>query len=197
MKSFFLFPILIFVSGMFIGCASVDQRVNLTYDKYVNAGGGSGELFIATPVETHSAVKRPSGEIVIGIVKGSDRKVVTTSDIGYWVMNALTEELRTAGYSIKTVNKIPENAPKGLNILLSRIDANQTNDLVTVTTEAHLNISAEIWKNGNKIHVLNVRSDNEKKGIERSAETIAVVLKETLQNALKDLVPRIINKLEH
>ena len=46
-----------FIFVLFAGCASVDQRVNLTYDVAGVAKGGSGELFIARPEETYNAVK--------------------------------------------------------------------------------------------------------------------------------------------
>jgi hypothetical protein len=185
-----------FIFSLLTGCASVNQNVNLTYDVAVDAKGGSGELFLAGPEETYNAVKQPSGEMILGSVKGTDRNVVTRSNVGDWIMVAFMEELRAAGYNVKPINELPGNAAKGLKIIVSKVTANQTTELVTITTTVDMKIFVEIWKNGTKMITLGTGSTIEKKGIDRSEKPIELAMKETLQNALQQLLPGIINTLE-
>ncbi len=191
-----LMVLALLIFGLLTGCASVDQRVNLTYDVAVDAKGGSGELFIAGAEETYNAVRKPSGEMIIGSVKGTDRNVVTKSNIGDWIMIAFMDELRAAGYNVKPITELPGNAAKGLKIIVSKVNANQTAELVTITTTVDMKISVEIWKKGTKIITLGTGAAIEKKGIDRSEKPIEIAMKETLQNALKELLPAIINTLE-
>lgn len=115
MKPKIILTIAIFlVAVMATACSHFDQRAGLTYEKTVNATGGSGELFIAKPIEKHNAVKKPSGMLILGAVKGTDRAVVTKDSIGDWVMLALMKELYIAGYNVKAVSELPENVSKGL-----------------------------------------------------------------------------------
>lgn len=71
----------------------MDQRVDLSYEKIVNAKGGSGDIYLVKPMETHNAARKPSGVLMIGMVKDTDRDVVTGDSISDWVMLALFQEL--------------------------------------------------------------------------------------------------------
>ena len=55
---------------VFTGCAFVDQKVDLSYERTVNARGGSGELFIAKPKE-HQSLKKKSTSWIVGTVKNT------------------------------------------------------------------------------------------------------------------------------
>jgi hypothetical protein len=184
------------IVALLAGCSSVDQRINLTYDVAGGAKGGSGELFIAGPEEVYNAVKKPSGEVIIGSVQGTNRDIVAINNIEHWINLALADELRVAGYDVKPVNKLSGNAARGIKVIVSKIAANQTADLMTVTTMADMKISVEIWKKGTRVTTQGITVTNEKKGINHSEKPIEIIMKETLQNALQQLLPTIINTLE-
>lgn len=100
-----------------LGCPFVDQRIDLTYQRIVNAHGGSGEIFIAKPKEQHSQQKK-SGQLIIGEVitgfgaKGAD--VVTNSDAGDWIVAALMQELSFAGTMLSQLQNCQGMCQRGL-----------------------------------------------------------------------------------
>lgn len=57
-------------------------------------------------------------------------------------------------------------------------------------------MSVEAWKEGKIAETINIEAESKGKGIARSAETITKSLKETLQYAMKQIIPKIINVLE-
>jgi hypothetical protein len=58
--------LVLFVVSLVAGCGMKNQRVGLTYDTIVGAGGGGGELFIAEPPEKFAADKTPGGLWILG-----------------------------------------------------------------------------------------------------------------------------------
>jgi hypothetical protein len=195
MKHVLTIALILTVSYM-TGCASVDQRVNLAYEKVVDSKGGSGELLIAKPVEQHNAFKKPSGELVIGKIKDTDREIITTDSISEWLMLAFVQELYTAGYNVKTVSELPADVIKGIKITISEIKAAQVFGTLIVKTESGIKLSVEVWKNGKYVRTLNIEGDHEEKGVNRSAEPVSTLLQKNLQNLMQKLVPDIIKTME-
>ena len=51
------------------GCSPLlEKRVELSYQALVRTGGGSGEIFLAQPIEQHNRVPLPGGKWAIGKV---------------------------------------------------------------------------------------------------------------------------------
>src|SRR5574340_1076488 len=151
------------IAGAATACSRLDQRADLSYEKIVNAKGGSGELFISKPVEQHKAFKKPSGEMAIGKIKDTDREIITDDSISDWVMLALIQELYTAGYNVKTVSELPVDVVKGVKIIISGIKADQVFGTLIIKTESEIRLSAEMWKNGKSVKTLKIEGSHEEK----------------------------------
>jgi hypothetical protein len=195
MKYLFAIALMIALSCM-TGCASVDQRVNLAYEKIGNFEGGSGDLLIAKPVEKYNAFKIPSGVLVIGKIKDTGREIITSDSISDWLMLAFVQELYTAGYNVKTVSELPPDVVKGITITVSEIKADQVFGTLTVKTDIGIKLSVGVWKNGRLVKTLPIEADKEEEGVSRSAKTVSTMLRQDLRNLMQNLVPSIIKTLE-
>lgn len=184
-----------------LGCAFVDQRVELSYETVVNAKGGSGDVFIAKPKETHNLNKKSSGEWIIGTVKNTygmkTADVVTGNDIGDWIAGALLKELSLAGYNVIPVTELPEDVPKGIDITILRVFVDQDVGFWTVGAISDLQFTVELWKNGVKVKILNVSAKGDERDVMGTAQTKGISLKKALQSAMSQAVPEIIKTFEY
>ena len=178
------------------GCGFKDQRADLTYEKIINARGRGGELLIAKPSEKCHLDKTSNGLWILGTVNGTKGAVLTGDRVDEWFLNALADELSAAGYRIKTVTALPDDAGIGLKPSVLEISADQTLRLITAVTVVRLKLSVAVWKEGKLVKTVSVTAGNEDKGIDHSARRISYLLMNTLQNAMKNLVPDLIAALE-
>lgn len=187
---------LVFVSGLLTACTPLEKRIDLNYQRAVSAAGGSGEVFVAKPELGTQPLKMPGGRSIVGTVKDAGTQIVTADDPGEWVMRALIQELYGAGYEIKTVAVMPQDAPKGVAVRILRMSANQTTDGLILTTNTDIELAADLWKNGRLVKTLTVSTGSEDQGLDRSGEFVAEALVRTLQSAMKQLVPGVVKTLE-
>ncbi len=176
------------------GCATLEKPVDLTYGRFVNATGGSGELFVAEPMMKQNLAALPSGKQIIG--RAGDADVVIRESPADWLRSALVEELSAAGYDPKKVDALPAGVSRGVKATIITLSANQSSSVLTVTTVAEVKLEVQLWKNGQPIKTLTVSARDQDEGIDRSSEPIRWALEKTLQRAMQDLVPDIIKGLE-
>jgi len=184
---------------VFTGCAFIDQRVDLSYERIVNARGGSGELFIAKPKEHQSLIKK-STSWVIGTVKNTmgmkTADVITENDIGDWLVGALSQELSVAGYSIKTVSVLPNDVSKGLDLTILKVFVDQDPGMFTVGAISDVQFTVEIWKNSIMAKSLIIAAKGDERSMVGSAETKGISFRKAMQAAMQEAVPAIIKTLE-
>lgn len=182
-------------------CAFVDQKVDLSYEKVVNARGGSGEVFIAKPKNSHNLNRKPSGDWIIGTVKNTygmkTADVITNNDIGDWIVGALMQELTFAGYSVKPVTELPNDVSKGIDLTVLKVFVDQDPGFWTVGAISDVQFMVEIWKNGVKIKSFNVAAKGDERSMAGTAETKGVSLRKAMQAAMQQAVPEIIKTLEY
>jgi hypothetical protein len=176
------------------GCVPLEKRVDLTYERFVNATGGSGPLFVAQPIMRQSLPLLPSGRQVIGGGEGTD--VVTKDSPANWLLSALVQELSAAGYNVETGPNLPAGVPKGVTASILTLSVNQSSRVVTVSTVTDVRLEAKLWKNGQLIKTLTASARDQEEGVDRSPEPIRWALEKTLQRALQELVPDIIASLQ-
>lgn len=191
-----IIPIMVLASLLIAGCGGIEKKVDLKYERLAEAKGGTGELYIAKPVERHNIIKKPSGVLVLGVIKGTDADIVTEDSIADWVMFALFEEFYLAGYNIKVVPELPESASKGMKVVILKVAANQEAGLMTIKSNTDLKISFELWKGNRNVRNLTIETGAEEKGIDRSPEPVNAALKKSLQKAIQKAVPDIIKAFE-
>ena len=178
------------------GCSPLlEKRVELSYQALVRTGGGSGEIFLAQPIEQHNRVPLPGGKWAIGKVDGVT-DVVSTESAGNWLIAALREELLAAGYQVKTGGDLPARVVKGLKVTILTLSANQVSKMLTISSITEVKVDAQLWKNGQLVKTLTVGARDEEEGVNRSSEPIRLALQKTLQTVMQDLIPKIIKVLE-
>lgn len=187
---------LIYLASFITSCASLDQRIDLIYENVVHSKGGSGELFISKPIEKYNALKKPSGALVVGMVKGTEREIITHDSTSDWVMLAFVQEFYTAGYNVKTVAELPADAPKGIKVTISELAANQIPGTLIIKTDSKIKLMVDLWKNGKLVKTLTTEAGHADEGLDRSAKPISILLKKTMQNLMQQLVPDIIKAIE-
>lgn len=190
---------------LLIGCAG-EYKIDLSYERIVNARGGSGEILIAKPKD--EIPMRPSGQYIIGTYRINVREIdiITDTNISDWVVSALEQELSASGYKPKMVLELPGNVSKGINIIISKVY------LEKLTKRAEggfpepliicdIELIIEIWKDGVKVRSLNIESAGDKSEINifttswKKEREIAA--QEALQHAMQQAIPEIIKTLEY
>ena len=136
----------------------------------------------------------PSGKHVVG--KAEDVDVVITESPVNWLLSALVQELSAAGYDVKTAPALPAGVSKGVQATVLAISANQSSNVLTITTVTEVKLEAQLWKNGQVIKTLTAAARDQEEGMDRSSEPIRWALEKTLQRAMQELVPDIIKSLE-
>lgn len=197
-KNFLLLACVTFILS---SCAFVNQRVDLTYDKAVQASGGSGEVLISKP-KINLILKKDS-DWVIGNARNpvgqKTADVVTGSNIGDWINGALIRELSDAGYKTKPVSAMPQSVSKGIEVTVNKlfVDDKLIQQDRVYGAETDLIFSLDIWKDDNKVKTLNVTAKGGEKYHDYfSPEKKNVSLKKALQSAMQQVIPEIIKTFE-
>jgi hypothetical protein len=176
------------------GCAPLEKRVDLTYQRSANVAGGSGQIFVSQPVMKQNLAALPSGKQVLG--KAEDADVVIKESPANWLLSALVQELSAAGYDVKTVPALPAKVSKGVQATVLALSANQSSNVLTITTVTEVKLEAQLWKNGQIVKTLTASARDQEEGVDRSSEPIRWALEKTLQRAMQELVPDIVKTLE-
>ena len=95
--------------------------------------------------------------------------VITENDIGNWLVDALSQELSVAGYSIKTVSELPNDVSKGLDLTILKVYVDQDPGFTSVGAISDVQFEVEIWKNGIKAKALKIAA----KGDERIHDRVS------------------------
>jgi len=191
-----LITILFFVSG-----CMPDFRVDLTYDRVVNAAGGSGEIYIAKPKDISSIDRLSSGEWILGTVRGAfgEKKfdIVTPTNVGDWIVDALTQELTFSGYHVNLVSALPQGASKGIDLTLLKLTVNH-GGVWKLGAVSDVQFRVDIVDRGIKTKSFDVLAT----GDERTAlvgvgvKNVGISLRKAMQIAMHHTVPEIIKTLE-
>ncbi len=187
-----LLPLLLLLIAT--GCAPLEKRVDLSYQGFVHAGGGSGRLFVAQPVLKQHLPAIAPGARIVG--KAEDADIVVTESPVKWLLSALVKELSAAGYDVTTVPVLPAGVPKGVKATFVALSANQSYGVLTVTTVTEIKLEAQLWKDGEIVKTLTAAAQDQEEGMDRSSEAIREALEKTLQRAMQDLVPDIVKSLD-
>lgn len=184
---------------VFTGCAFIDQKVDMSYERIVNARGGSGEVLIAKPKE-HQSLMKKSNSWIVGTVKNTlgmkTADVITENNLGDWLVGALVQELSVAGYNAKTVSALPNDVSKGLDLTILKVYVDQDPGFWTVGAISDVQFTVEIWKNGMKAKALNIAAKGDERSMVGSAETKGISFRKAMQAAMQQAVPAIIKTLE-
>jgi len=178
------------------GCAVVDQKIALNYSPTERSFGmHDGEVTIARSGSEPSE-RNSKGEWIIGSqnnVHGvhvadllSDRR------LGDWISDALSLELKKAGYRVTCSPTMPGDAPLGVKISDINAYLNVNKGLVSADTRQELKFTVELLQRGVKEKSFAVASSNTQTfALEASKEDKEKIMLQSLQEAMLQIIPEI------
>ena len=187
--------------GLFLlaGCAAPGMNVTVGYTPFVNATGGTGELFlvqdVAPPVNQKALW-------IIGQVKGHDGEkendLVVTSMPADLIAGMLADELTSAGYLVKQVKATPDKASKIVRLSSVTMTLEEKLSLFNFKLEAAgaLSVALELWNGGTKLQTFDYRASYSDSDIKDGDLLGSLVLRNSIRDVMKQAVPDIVRSLE-
>jgi len=179
------------------GCARYARQVALVYEPVVSAKGGSGDLYIVIPPDQQT--RNDKVKWVIGKVENEDGDTideVMSPLSGYeLVQDALGQELRKAGYGVIPSVARPGAKANAIDLVKVNLSLDQVSSLTDIKATCRMIVSLEVFKNGALVKKLQYDSTFNKTDIQDRNLVAKVLLRDTLQAAMKRAVPDIIAAL--
>lgn len=184
---------------MMAGCAAPGMNVTIGYTPFVNASGGSGELFLvqdSVPEVTQKALW------VIGELKGydgeKDHELVVPGMPIDLVTTMLADELTSAGYLVKQAKTMPEQPAKVVRISSVKLALDESLSFMNFKLDAtgSLGMNLELWLNGTRVNSFDYRASFSDSGFKDGDQLGSTVLKNSVRDVMKQAVPDIMKSLE-
>ena len=171
------------------GCATVDQKINLTYkpvDRPI--GNNSGDVIVS---RTDAAPLRNSkGEWIIGSLNNThgvkQADLLSDKAFGEWISDALVHELKQAGYTARYSTQLPAGTTRG--VVINDINVFMNIDKGTVSSEAkqELKFNVDVILNGSKIKTFSIATiDKKTLALTASQEEQEQIMRQSLQDAMQ------------
>jgi hypothetical protein len=144
------------------GCALVDQKVPLTYNQGVADSNADkyGVIQVEKPTSP-DLQKKSNGLFVVGNVKNTygmkTADTVTGDSVSDWVANALSIELKTAGFTPQVVEDIGTSG-QGIKTRVLKVWVEQDPGFWTVGAIGEVQLRIALYRDGNKIKEFDVES---------------------------------------
>lgn len=153
MRTYYLRVLAILMFALVTGCASVNQKISLLYEPVGKARGGSGTIYLAgTGNNQHKNDLAENVRWVIGSVHDKEGSTIgevsspqSAEDI---LLDALREELQTAGYMVRRVEALPKDGSNGLQLTAYTFNFNKTKAMAKDTGECDISMSLNVFKDG-------------------------------------------------
>ena len=179
------------------GCATYTKQLVMRYDPISTTRFGGGDLYL---INAELQPPTASGAWSIGNTKNGDGMMVDTLWSGVspagLVQSALQRELGQTGYAVIPAKKAPDLYSKVVEITEARVVVDQITKVPQVDAVCTISVSLTVMKNGTpvrKLHYEAKGSDLAIKDRDRLAETM---LRNTMQDLMKQAIPDIVANLE-
>jgi hypothetical protein len=193
--------LLIVLCGLFLlaGCAAPGMNVTVGYTPFVNATGGTGELYLvqdAVPQISQKALW------IIGQVKGHDgmkeNDLVVSSVPADLIAGMLADELTSGGYLVKQVKAMPDKASKSVRLSSVTMTLEESLSLFNFKLEATgaMALTLELWNNGTRLQSFDYRASYSDSDIKEGDLLGSLVLRNSIRDVMKQAVPDIVKSLE-
>ena len=188
---------LVILISLLSGCATVDQKINLTYKPVDRPfGRNSGEVLVSRS-DTVSLLRNSKGEWIVGSlnnvhgVKQAD--LLSDRTLGDWISDALVQELKQAGYTAIFSAQMPAGAIRAVVINDIEVFMNVNKGTVSADTKQELKFNVDIILSGSKIKTLAIASrDNKTLPLSASQEEKERIMLQSLQDAMQQIIPELI-----
>ena len=179
------------------GCATVDQKINLTYKPVDRPfGRNSGDVLVSRS-DTVSLLRNSKGEWIVGSlnnvhgVKQAD--LLSDRTLGDWISDALVQELKQAGYTVTFSAQMPAGVIRAVVINDIEVFMNVNRGTVSADTKQELKFNVDIILSGSKIKTLAIASrDNKTLPLSASQEEKERIMLQSLQDAMQQVIPELI-----
>lgn len=187
-------------AGFLAGCAGTPAPVSFVYAPSTEAKGGSGVLFLKSASCGGAAVSPDKLRWVIGKRKDSDGKetgeILSTLSAEDMVLDALKRELEVAGYRIDCSTTLPPGVAKGLDLAALKVDIEETAGVSKVEATGRVQISLDLWKNGNKVRRISYQSKISDFAVMDRDRLPRELIEQGLHEVMRQATPEIIAVLE-
>ena len=142
------------------GCATVDRTAGLNSEPTAQTAAVSGEMIYLASAEepplfpANQAGQNTSGDTTSKEVEKQGR-VLSDPSLTALLMRAFAGELRSAGYSVAQVDRMPVDAAKGITLGSVKIAPNETANPLKDNAGGSVGFVAELWRNGKVFASLN------------------------------------------
>jgi len=181
------------------GCAAPGMNVSVGYTPFVNATGGTGELYL---VQDSVPQINQKALWIIGQVKGYDglkeNDLVVTTLPADLIAGMLADELTSAGYLVKQVNAMPDKASKIVRLSSVAMTLEESLSLFSFKLDATgaLALTLELWNNGSRIQSFDYRASFSDSDFKEGELLGSLVLRNSIRDVMKQAVPDIVKSLE-
>lgn len=180
------------------GCATVDQRADILYQPTAAAKGGSGDLYLVRQVpgapKTAMTIQYVIGKITKDGAKVGN--VVTDMAPADLVMDALREELRSAGYRVTVTDAMPADAKKGVSLNNASIVLDVKKSIVKDEANGSAKISVQIWRDGRAVNALDYESEYSDVAVADRERLASKTLRKMLEMVMMRSIPDMVQKIE-
>jgi hypothetical protein len=189
----------IVISGL-AGCATVDQKIALNYAPVERPlGRHSGEIAVSR-TDTRPYARNGKGEWITGSlnnVHGVHRAdILSDRSLGEWITDALVLELKHAGYTAISTASLPATAPAGVLITDINVSLNVNKGTFSDDARQELKFNVDVFLSGVKVKTFTVASHNNSTFLSTSPEDEERIMLQSLQDAMRQIIPDIIAQIE-
>jgi len=197
MKKIISSVIFCYIAFSFCGCALTDYKINLSYKKIGEFSGGSCEIHIAKPV-IDKTVPMKDNFISLGrtlLAGNPNAQLLIGNDVSDLLSDALSNELKDAGFKIVQTQTLPKDALNGIEILITNIFSGIEMAATMTSNKAIsvINLKVKAVKNGKVIKTFFIEGKGDHLysfGMPPKMRTIA--LEKGFQECMKNLLPQLI-----
>lgn len=183
------------------GCATVDQKIGLTYARHDHSPvRHSGDITV-TRVSPRPAARNSSGEWIIGSLNNvhgvHQADLLSDRSPEEWISDALLHELRQAGYTVTYAEALPAAVARGIAITNTSAFLTVNKGMVTADTRHELKFNVEVFLNGDKVKTLTVASRGDRTlPLNASKEEKERIMLKSLQDAMQQTMPEIMTLID-
>ncbi len=195
-KTFAKLPITFVGIALLPGCAFVDQKIDLPYNKpSVSFSATRKPILVARP-DDGSLSRKGTSFVILGKVKNgygmTTADVVSENSVADWVAGALKAELDASGFDATLVDRLPAKVERGLEIYIDDVSVETDIGFFTVGDLSHVKLLVRVWKGSHKIKEFRVQSYGNPRHF---ASGWASNKARSLETALKECVKKIVTEV--
>lgn len=178
------------------GCATIDQKIDLSYSPIDRAFGRQNEVIVVARVDSVPTARNSKGEWIVGALNNVHgvRKADLLADRtqGEWVTDALMLELKHTGYTVSYKNPLPAGVPFGIQLSDITSFMNVNRDLFNTDVKQELKFTVDIFQNGSRVKTFAVASrTSQTLALTASPEENAKIMLQALQDAMQQVMTEV------